>query len=55
MTTNLIIFVNNHLYKKHDSSVNISMCSINECGLNSKLKYGILQDHINIQKQSVTH
>ena len=22
------------------------MCSINVCGLNSKLKYGILQDHI---------
>ena len=32
--------------KKHDSSVEISMYSINVCGLNSKLKYEILQDHI---------
>ena len=34
------------LSNKHDSIVKISMCSINVCGLNSKLKYGILQDHI---------
>ena len=46
MILKIYIFVNNHLYKKHDSRVQIYMCSINVCGLNSKLKYGILQDHI---------
>ena len=38
------------LSNKHDSIVKISMGSINVCGLNSKLKYGILQDHIIIKK-----
>ena len=28
----------------HDLNIQISMCSINVCGLNSKLKYTVLQD-----------
>ena len=35
------------LSKKHDSSVKMYMCSLNVCGLNSKLQYGILQDDKN--------
>ena len=34
------------LSNKYDSIVKMSLCSINVCGLNSKLKYGILQDQI---------
>ena len=54
---NSVPFSSNQIYKKkyesgqsylctssHDLNIQISMCSINVCGLNSKLKYNVLQD-----------
>ena len=40
---NLVIMF---MYKHPELTMNISMCSINVCGLNSKLKYTILQDYM---------